>query len=131
MPGKAVYDTRFFIDLFYSSDPTILRQLKEELRLNSQRLVSAVTIYEVHRINQSREGKTVATLRSETIQRDFTVIPLDYSISIHAAQIGEQYRTPLADSVIAATALNHNAPIVTDDPHFNMITGLKTRWTIR
>ena len=131
MPGKAVYDTRFFIDLFYSSDPTILRQLKEELRLYSQRLVSAVTIYEVHRINQSREGKIVATLRSETIQRDFTVIPLDYSISIHAAQIGEQYRTPLADSVIAATALNHNAPIVTDDPHFNMITGLKTRWPIR
>ena len=131
MPGKAVYDTRFFIDLFYSSDPTILRQLKEELRLNSQRLVSAVTIYEVYRINQIREGKTVATLRSETIQRDFTVIPLDYAISVQAAQIGEQYRIPLADCVIAATALNHNAPIVTDDPHFNMITGLKTRWPIR
>ena len=131
MPRKAVYDTRFFIDLFYSSDPTILRQLKEELRLNSQRLVSAVTIYEVYRINQIREGKTVATLRSETIQRDFTVIPLDYAISVQAAQIGEQYRIPLADCVIAATALNHNAPVVTDDPHFNMITGLKTRWPIR
>ena len=112
MPGKAVYDTRFFIDLFYSTNQSTLTQLKEELRINPRRLVSVVTIYETHRLNQRREGKTVATLRSETIQRDFTVIPLDYAISVHAAQIGEQYRTPLADSVIAATALRPALPLL-------------------
>ena len=131
MPGKAVYDTRFFIELFYQKDPSLLNQLKEELRLNPQRLVSPVTVYELHRINQAREGKTIATLRSETIQRDFTIIPLDYPLSINAAQIGQQHKTPLADSVIAATALQHNVPVVTDDPHFKLIKGLKTRWPIR
>ena len=131
MPRKAVYDTRFFIDLFYSTSQSTLTQLKEELRLNPRRLVSVVTIYETHRLNQRREGKTVATLRSETIQRDFSVIPLDYGLSIHAAQIAEQHRIPLADSVIAATALHHNAPVVTDDPHFALIEDVKTRWPIR
>ena len=131
MTGKAVYDTRFFIDLFYSTNQSTLRQLKEELRTNPHRLVSTVTIYETYRINQRREGKTVATLRSDTIQRDFNVIPLDYQISVHAAQIAEQHRTPLADSVIAATALRHNATVVTDDPHFSQIKGIKTRWPTR
>lgn len=131
MPDKAVYDTRFFIDLFYTKDQDTLRQLKEELRSNPQRLVSTVTIYETHRINQRREGKTVATIRSETIRRDFTVIPLDYQLSVHAAQIGEQHRIPLADSVIAVTALHHKAHVVTDDPHFNEVKGLRTRWPVR
>ena len=131
MLGQAVYDTRFFIDLFYSSNQSTLTKLKEELRLNPRRLVSVVTIYETHRINQSREGKTVAILRSETIQRDFSVIPLNYELSIHAAQLAEQHRVPLADSVIAATALHHNVPVVTDDPHFALIQDLKTRWPIR
>lgn len=131
MPGKALYDTRFFIELFYQKNPVLLNQLKEELRLNQQRLVSTVTIYEQHRIDIHREGKTVANLRSEAIQRDFIVIPLDYSISIKAAQIGEQYRTPLADSVIAAIAIQHNIPVVSDDPHFKQVKDLKTRWPIR
>lgn len=131
MTGKAVYDTRFLIDLFYTKDQDILKRLKEELRLNPRRLISPVTIYEIYRLTQRREGKTVATLRSEAIRRDFTVIPLDYEISVQAAQIGELHRIPLADSVIAATAIRHNAPVVTDDPHFNQIEGLKTRWPVR
>jgi len=131
MTGKAVYDTRFFIDLFYTHDPSKLKQLKEELRIHPEPMVSTVTIYETFRINQRREGRIVAALRSETIQRDFSVIPLDYGLSIKAAQIAEQHRTPLADSVIAATALQYNATVVTDDPHFGRIKNLKTRWPIR
>lgn len=128
---KALYDTRFFIELFYQKDPAKLNQLKETLRIHQQRLVSTVTIYEQHRIDIHREGKTVANLRSQTIQRDFTIIPLDYQTSIEAAQISERYRTPLADSVLAAIAYQNNVPIVSDDPHFKQIKGIKTRWPIR
>lgn len=130
MPNQAVYDTRFFIELFYQKDQPKLNQLKEELRHTRDRFVSVVTVYETHRINQSREGKTVAGLRSDTINRSFTVVPLDYDSSIQAAEIAEKHRTPLADSVIAATALSLHAPVVTDDPHFQTIHGVKTRWPI-
>ena len=128
---KALYDTRFFIELFYQKTPNKLRQLKEELRINQQRLVSTVTIYEQHRIDIHREGKTVANLRSQTIKRDFTVIPLDYQTATEAAQISERYRTPLADSVIAAIAHQNNAQIISDDPHFKKIKDTQTRWPIR
>ncbi len=131
MTGKSIYDTRFFIEFFYTHDPSKIKQLKEELRKKPERLISPVTIYETFRINQRREGKTVATLRSEAIQRDFSLISLDYELSVQAAKIGEQHRIPLADSVIAATALQHNATVITDDPHFSQIKNLKTRWPIR
>jgi predicted nucleic acid-binding protein len=131
MPNKAIYDTRFFIELFYQKDPAKLNQLKEELRQTQRRHVSTVTIYEQHRIDIHLEGKTIANLRSEAIQRDFTVTPLDYTTSIKAAQISEQYRTPLADSVIAAHALQHNLPVVSDDPHFKQIKDLKTKWPLK
>ena len=131
MPKRAVFDTRFFIELFYQKDQTKLNQLKTELKLTHDRFVSVVTVYETHRINQSREGKTVANLRSNTINRGLTVVPLDYSSSIQAAEIAEKHRTPLADSVIAAISLSLNAPVVTDDPHFQIIIGVKTKWPIR
>ena len=130
MPKQAIFDTRFFIELFYQKDQTRLNQLKTELRQTHDRIVSVVTVYETHRINQSKEGKTVAGLRSDTIKRGFTVVPLDYTISTKAAEIAEKHRTPLADSVIAALSLSLNAPVVTDDPHFQSI-GVKTRWPIR
>ena len=131
MPNRAVFDTRFFIELFYQKNQSKLNQLKDELRHTHDRFVSVVTVYETHRINQSREGKTVANLRSDTINRGFTVVPLDYTSSIQAAEIAEKHRTPLADSVIAAISLSLNASVVTDDPHFQSIIGVKTRWPIR
>jgi len=33
--------------------------------------------------------------------------------------------------VIAATALHLKIPIITDDPHFDLIDGVKTRWPVR
>ena len=32
------------------------------------------------------------------------------------------------DSVIAVTAQIHGCPVVSDDPHFQEIEGIKTRW---
>ncbi|MBS7645407.1 hypothetical protein KEJ44_05125 [Candidatus Bathyarchaeota archaeon] len=69
MPEKTIYDTRFFIEYFYSNNPEHLRRLKEEIRSVGDRMVSALTIHEIHRINLEREGRDVATLRSETIRR--------------------------------------------------------------
>lgn len=128
MPERAVYDTRFFIDYFYSDDAGYLKQLKQELRNTRERLVSTVTIYETYSINQQREGRDVANLRSETIRRDFTVIPLTYDISVEAARTGAQQNIPIANCVIAATATEYTAPVVTDDPHFKEIKDIRTRW---
>ena len=128
MPERSVYDTRFFVEYFYSGDTELLRRLKEDLRAVRERMVSALTIHEIHRINLEREGREVATLRSETIRRDFNVVDVDYGTAVRSAELRNRYRIPMADSVIAATAQINGCPVVSDDRHFQEIEDLKTRW---
>lgn len=75
-----------------------------------------------------REGREVAILRSETIHRDFNVVDVDYETAVRSAELRSRHRIPMADSVIAATAQIHGCPLVSDDPHFQEIEDLKTRW---
>ena len=128
MPERSVYDTRFFVEYFYSGDSEFLSRLKEDLRSVRDRKVSVVTIHEVYRIDLEREGREVARLRSETIRRDFDVVDMDYETAIRSAELRSRHRIPMADSVIAATAQIRGCPIVSDDPHFQKIEGIKTRW---
>jgi len=128
MLKKSIYDTRFFIEYFYSNNQTLLKELKKDLRTVKERMVSTLTIHEIHRINLNREGRDVATLRSETIRRDFKIINVDYQTAVKSAQLRSKYKIPMADSVIAATAQIHQSPVVSDDPHFKAIKDLKTRW---
>ena len=87
-----------------------------------------MTIHEVYRIDLEREGREVARLRSETIHRDFDVVDMDYETAIRSAELRSRHRIPMADSVIAATAQIRGCPVVSDDPHFQKIEGIKTRW---
>jgi len=128
MRERSVYDTRFFVEYFYSGDAGFLRRLKEDLRAVRERMVSALTIHEVYRVNLEREGREVAILRSETIRRDFNVVDVDYETAVRSAELRSKHRIPMADSVIAATAQIHGCPLVSDDAHFKQIQDLKTRW---
>ena len=105
-----------------------LRRLKEDLRAVRERMVSALTVHEIHRINLEREGREVAILRSETIRRDFNVVDVDYETAVRSAELRSKHRIPMADSVIAATAQIRGCPLVSDDPHFQEVEDLKTRW---
>jgi predicted nucleic acid-binding protein len=128
MPEKSVYDTRFFVEYFYSGDADFLRRLKEDLRAVRERMVSTLTVHEIHRINLEREGREVAMLRSETIRRDFDVVDVDYETAVRSAELRSRHRIPMADSIIAATAQIHGCPLVSDDTHFHEIEDIKTRW---
>ena len=128
MRERSVYDSRFFVEYFYSGDAGFLRRLKEDLRAVRERMVSALTIHEIYHVNLEREGREVAVLRSETIRRDFNVVDVDYETAVRSAELRSKHRIPMADSVIAATAQIHGCSLVSDDAHFKQIPDLKTRW---
>ena len=131
MPAKAVYDTRFFIEFFYSKDKVALKKLSESLIHAKKRIISTVTIYEVYRLILKREGREIARHRIEIMRRDFQIDDLTPEVAIRAAEINNETGNPMADSVIAATAQIEKAPVITDDPHFEKINNLKTQWPIR
>lgn len=128
MTEKRLYDTRFFFDYFYSNDQELLKKLKQEAKSTKEKLVSVLTIHELHHINMKRSSKEVAALRSHTILAEFKVVNVDYSIAVQSAELRITHKMPMADSVIAATAQVNGCTLISDDAHFKGIPHLKTKW---
>ena len=130
MTRSSVYDTGFFFEYFYTSDQNTTQALKSNLQNTGEKMVSALTIHELHRLNLKKLDKATATLRSRFIANEFKVVDVDYEIATLSAEIGNRYKIPLADSIIAATALQAECPLVSDDKHFRDIKDLKLLWPI-
>jgi len=128
MPEKRFYDTRFFMEYFYTKDKTLLSELKQELTSAKIKMVSVLTIHEMHRFDMRYEGKEVATIRSSILRRDFTVVDVNYENAVLSAQLRSKNNMPMADSIIATAAQTYGCTLVSDDAHFKGIPNLKTKW---
>jgi predicted nucleic acid-binding protein len=126
--SKTVYDTRFFIEHYYSKNKETLRRIKEEFIKTKQRYISTIVIHEVYKLTLEREGRETAILRTNLMEKDFKIININPAIAKSSAELRHKYRIPMADSIIAATSLSLNATCVTDDPHFKTIKEIKARW---
>ncbi len=125
---KLVFDTRFFVEHFFSSDPRARLRAKEFVTGIKERYVSAVSLHELYLIELAKRGREVAMLRAQSIQDFFDVVGVDSQIAINAAELRNKYRIPMGDSLIAATCREIAAECVTDDPHFTKMKEVKTRW---
>jgi predicted nucleic acid-binding protein len=130
MKKTSVYDTRFFVEYFFSEDEKTRKELKNDAQETREKMVSTATIHEFYGLNLRKAGREAARLRCDSIAKEFKVINIDYECAILSAEIRNKAPIPFADSVIAATALSLGCPIVSDDKHFKEVQGLKTRWPI-
>jgi len=126
--SRLVYDTRFFIEHFYSSDDQVLVRTRSELETEKEKYVSTIVLHEVYAISLEKEGRSVAKLRTEVIRAHFGTVDVDMKIAVQAAEIRHRYKIPMADSMIAATSELLKAGCVTDDRHLTQIKEIKTRW---
>jgi len=132
--SRAVFETRFFIYFFASTNPDTHRKLLALMRRFQFRLVSTITLFEIYKLSLEREGKDTAETRTARITKEFQVIPVDDSVAIRGAQLKHTTKVrnnedvPMADSLIAATALISKAVCITDSPHFDKIPQVKHKW---
>ena len=131
MTRSSVYDTRFFFEYFYSPNQAIIQALKLSLQTTGEKMVSALTIYELHRLSLKKLDKATAKLRSRFIANEFKIINVDYEIATRSAELSNENKIPIADSIIAATAIQEGCPLVSDDKHFREIKDLKILWPIK
>ncbi|MGO8806062.1 MAG: type II toxin-antitoxin system VapC family toxin [Candidatus Bathyarchaeia archaeon] len=124
---KAVYDTRYFVEYFYSKDDKALQKMKLE-KNRGERYISAIVIHELYRLALAREGRETASLRKTTIEQEFKVIPVGSEVAKTSAELRQRYRLSMGDSMIAATAFILKAVCITDDPHFKTVSEIKTAW---
>ena len=125
---KTTYDTRFFIEHYYSKDPKTIASTTREIREERDKAISSVVIHEVYRFTLKKDGREVAILRADLMEKDFAVIPVDEGLAVASAELRQKYDIPMADSIIAATAISLKSPCVTDDTHITGIREAKTRW---
>jgi predicted nucleic acid-binding protein len=125
---REVYDTRFFMEYFYTTEEKLLTKMRESLRRTIDRHISAITLHEVYNLTLAKEGRKTAESRCEILKRDFKVTKVDADLAIQSAELRHKYRIPMADSIIAATACKLRAPVVTDDEHFKLVGEARVKW---
>jgi len=87
-------------------------------------LVPSITITEVFKCILRQRGEDMA-LEAIAHMEQGKVITLDGALAIDAAHYGVEYKLPLADSIIYATAKRFDALIWTQDIDFKSLEGIK------
>jgi predicted nucleic acid-binding protein len=124
--NKAVYDTRFFADSYYSKDESLLKKIRAHKA--RKRYVSAIVVHEVYNLAIKREGRETAKNQVAHIREEFEVVPVDDQIAEISAELRYKYHLSMGDSMIAATAFVLKAVCISDDPHFEQIKEIETAW---
>jgi predicted nucleic acid-binding protein len=94
--------------------------IKDEINL----IIPTLCLYEVFKIILARAGEEQA-LRAAGQMSFGTIVDLDRDIALAAGQISLKHKLAMADSIIYATALAHNANLWTQDEHFKGLPGVR------
>ena len=87
-------------------------------------LVPTICILEVCKRVLVQRGEDAA-LQVAAVMHQGQVVPLDGHLALSAAKIGSDWKLPLADSVILATARAHGALVWTQDAHFQGLENVR------
>ena len=96
------------------------------LNAEDKLLVPSVSVLEVYRYVLRKEGREKALSVAATMGQG-RVINLDAGLAIEAAELGASYGLPLADSIIYASALTHEATLWTQDADFEGLDHVEYR----
>jgi predicted nucleic acid-binding protein len=125
---RTVYDTRFFLEHYYSREAAMLRRTKEAIRTAKERFISAIVIHEVYWLTLKQEGHETAETRATLLEKDFKVVKVDAEIARNSAELRHKYRMSMAESITAATAMLLKATCLSDDPNFKTVNEITTTW---
>ena len=71
-----------------------------------------------------RERDVPTALSAIAATQSATVLPLDTSLALLAADAAREFKLAMADAIIYATARQHDAKLVTSDSHFENLPGV-------
>jgi len=128
-----VLDSRFLTEYFYSSSVDVklktTRRLKELIG-RGEGILPTIVISETVQVLCQRVGREEAEICYATVINSGLLIQnLTPNIAKSAGFIKSQHQNvPMGDCIIAATAQQCQARVLSDDAHFDLIEGLKRAW---
>ena len=93
------------------------KRYERMLQGTAELIVPTLVYYELRRWALREYGVKHADNLQAGLQA-MTVAPLEAIIALHAADLADAHKLSAADAIIYATALRHNAQLVTCDAHF-------------
>ena len=69
-----------------------------------------------------RERDEAAAYEVIALTQRSEVVTIDTSLALLGAELSHEYRLAMADALIYATALQHNAKVITSDNHFSSLS---------
>jgi predicted nucleic acid-binding protein len=87
-------------------------------------IIPTIILYELWKKISREKGEDKAIELVAQLKR-YEIVPLDESLSISAAKISNEYKIPMADSIIYATLMKYNATLWTQDSDFKDFENVK------
>jgi len=132
---RIILDTRFYFSYYNPENEKIAAWSKKFIQKISRGTLEAassiITIIELYATMGKIVGIDVVRTRFASLKAsNITFIPVAEEIAQLAGKITlSTSRTPLADAIIAATALIYaGGAVITDDEHFCLIRTVKAEW---
>lgn len=81
-------------------------------------MVSAIQVYEVYKVIR-RDLSEERAIEAVSALHRATVVHVDETLALEAADISLAHRLAMADALVYATAMRHGATLVTGDADFD------------
>ena len=130
---KEVLDSKLLLTHYFSKDSATLSRTRARLaslRKERRGVLPSIVVAEVTNVVCQKAGRQGALETLRALEHaGLEVVPLDSELARDAGFLQCTHRgLPMADCVIAATALRLKGRVISDDPHFSGIKGLRTTW---
>ena len=109
--------------LAYFADEPSAKNFHAPIQNIDELIVPVVTVYEVFKV-VLRETSENEALQVIAAMQKGTVVNLTTKLAINASKLSLMHKLPMADSLILATAKEHDAAIWTQDIDFKNIPGV-------
>ena len=130
---KEILDSKFLLTHYGAKDEEVLSRTRTRLavlRKERRGVLPSIVIAEVANAICQEAGRAEALAKLRALEHaGLEVVQLDPELARDAGLLKCMHRDlPMADCVIAATALRLGGRVVSDDPHFSKVKGLRTTW---
>ena len=130
---KEILNSKFLVTHYSTDDEKVLSRTRTKLaalRKERRGILPTIVIAEVTNVVCREGGRDKALAQLRALEHSgLEVVPLDVGLARDAGLLRCRHRDlPMADCIIAATALQLGGRVVTNDPHFSKVKGLRTTW---
>lgn len=130
--NSILFDSFALLRFFYQEPGAeqVRELLKEAARNDMPRLISAINVGELIYIVQRRSGEQAKLQMLVKLNSlGLTILPCPNELIFRAAELKARFAMSYADTFAVASAIEHNATVVTGDPEFRQVEHLvKILW---